>query len=130
MPQRDRSHLVLLFVVLVLSGCRSTPVRPSSFTTVDQPVEVVHKAAVNALVSTGFDVERTEALYIEGYRPRRWGLVAGSGGETVAIWLEWESPSRTRMSIDTGQTFLGGAGQKNWNYEVFNAIHRELERKD
>ena len=85
---------------------------------------------MNALVTTGFDVERTEPLYIEGYRPRRWGLVAGSGGETVAIWLEWESPNRTRMSIDTGQTFLGGAGQKNWNYEVFNAIHRELERKD
>ena len=116
--------------LLLMTGCRSTPTKPGSAALVDRPVEAVQKAAVNELVVTGLDVTRQEPLYVEGYRPRRWGVVVGSGGETVGIWLEPETATRTRVRIDTARTFAGGAGQKIWNQDVLRALERELERKE
>ena len=121
-------HILLLCALSLVAGCRSTPTRPSQFTTMERPLEAVHQAAVSALVVNGFDVERTEPRYLEGRRPRRWGWVSGSGGETVSIWLEPQGGG-TRVGIETGETSLGATGQKNWNNDVLNALRRELERK-
>jgi len=103
---------VLLLGVQALAGCASTPTMPSVEGVIFQtPVDVVQKAGVDALVVTGFDVQRVEPLYIEGFRPRKIGLLVGSGGETVGIWLENLGPSQTRVRVDTAKSFVGIVGQ-------------------
>ncbi|MDP2753621.1 MAG: hypothetical protein Q8P40_04440 [Nitrospirota bacterium] len=62
-------------------------------------IEVVQKAAVDALVVLGFDVKKTEPTYVEGSRPRKIGLFVGSGGETVGIWLESLEPEKTVVRV-------------------------------
>ncbi len=93
-----------------------------------KPVEEVRKAAVNALVVTGFDIEKNEPLYVEGFKPRKIGLIVGSGGETVGIWLESLDPGQTRVRINTAKSSFGILGQKSWNAEVLAAMERELGR--
>ena len=77
---------------------------------------------------TGFDVEKNEPLYVQGFKPRKIGIIVGSGGETVGIWLEAVDPARTRVWISTAKSALGIAGQKSWNAEVLAEMERELAR--
>ena len=95
-----------------------------------KPVADVHKAAVNALVVTGFDVEKDAPLYVQGFKPRKIGLVVGSGGETVGIWLESLDPARTRVRINTAKSSFGILGQKTWNAEILAEMERELGRPE
>ena len=49
--------------VVVAAGCSSTPTKPDTKAVgvvFAKPLDVVQKAAVNALVVTGFDVQKTE----------------------------------------------------------------------
>jgi hypothetical protein len=95
-----------------------------------RPAEDVRKAAANALVVLGFDVQKNEPLYLQGYKPRKVGLVVGSGGETVGIWLESLEPSRTRVRIDTAKSALGILGQRGWSADLLAEMERELGRPE
>ena len=131
MAQRMKA-LTAVFLLLglqALAGCSSTPVQPEMEGVVfESPTEVVQKAGIDALVVTGFDVEKVEPLYIEGFRPRKIGLLVGSGGETVGIWLENLGPSKTRVRVDTAKSFVGIVGQKNWNTEVLAEMIKTLRK--
>ena len=94
--------------------------------------DAVKKAAVIALVANGFNVTKQDARYIEGTRPRPgppvpstprwrewWGL---AGGETTAIWIEALDDTTSRVHVDTVKTFLGLAGQQNWDSEIIIEI--------
>jgi len=110
---------VVLLLVAALTGCASIPTKPEVEGVIFQkPADVVQKAAVDALVVTGFDVKKSDPLYVEGFRPRKVGLFVGSGGETVGIWLESLETSKTRVRVSTAKSLAGVVGQKNWDAEI------------
>jgi hypothetical protein len=122
-------RVALLIGLIVLTGCSSTPSRPQTAGPVfAKPPAVVQKAAVNALVVNGFDVQKDEPLYVQGYKPRKVGVIVGSGGETVGVWLEPVGDDRTRVRVDTAKTFVGMAGQRTWDADILAAMEKELGR--
>jgi len=128
--KRVRAALgIVLLASLVGSGCASTPTKPDTQGVVFQkPTGAVQKAAVDALVVTGFDVKKSEPLYIEGFRPRKFGAMVGSGGETVGVWLESLDSSKTRVRVDTAKSFVGIVGQKNWDAEILAEMEKTLRK--
>ena len=125
-------RIILIGLTLTFAaGCTSTPVAndPAAFDSVfQQPIEKVQIAAVDALVVTGFDLKKQELKYVEGFRPRKIGLIVGSGGETVGIWLTEQGTNKTSVKIDTAKSFVGIIGQKNWNAEIMNEMTRNLAK--
>lgn len=128
MKSINRHILALGVLAAFMTGCASTPKMSDAKvgTVFQQPAAKVQKAAVGALVATGFDIKKQEPTYIEGYRPRKVGLVVGSGGESVGVWLTALSADKTEIKVKTARTFVGGAGQKNWDNEVLSAMTKEL----
>jgi len=126
--------LALSAVVLIgsaLGGCASTPKAPEAAGVVfPQPIAKSQKAAVDALVVLGFDVQKQEAAYVEGFRPRKIGLLVGSGGETVGVWLESVTAERTRVRVDTARSFAGYVGQKKWDSEVLTEMENALGKPE
>ena len=130
-----QKHTFLQMILLTLAsalvaGCASTPVArdATSMTVFQQPIEQVQKAAVDALVVTGFNVAKQELTYVEGFRPRKIGLFVGSGGETVGIWLASQGPNKTEVRVDTAKSFVGIVGQKNWDAEILNEMTKSLTK--
>jgi hypothetical protein len=125
-----QSSMVLLasLAVVLCAGCASTPEANDAKVSgvFDQPVEQVQKAAVDALVVTGFKVNKEQSGYVEGFRPRKVGLFVGSGGETVGVWLMALGPDRTEVRVKTAKSFAGRAGQKNWDDEVLAELSKSL----
>ena len=120
-----------MVVLLSAGACYSTPSRPAyAGPTFPKPAEAARKAAVNALVVLGFDVERNEPLYVQGAKPRKLGLVVGSGSETVGVWLESLESMRTRVTVNTAKSSFGILGQKGWSAEVLAEMERELGRPE
>jgi hypothetical protein len=123
--------MMAVFLVAAVSGCASTPEKPlSAQTTFSKPVAEVQKAAVDALVVNGFDIDKSEPLHVQGSRPHKMGLFVGSGGETVGVWLEPIEPSRTGVRVDTARSFLGIVGQKRWDDDILTEMKRALGREE
>jgi hypothetical protein len=123
--------VVVLPLIVALAGCASTPDKPVSHSAVFlKPAPEVQRAAVDALVELGFDVEKSEQTYVEGFRPRKVGLLVGSGGETVGVWVEPLGPSRTGVRVDTARSFVGIAGQKRWDEEVLDRLEKSLGKRE
>lgn len=112
--------IILCVASALVAGCASTPVASdaTSQTVFAQPIERVQKAAVDALVVTGFDVTKQEPAYVEGFRPRKAGLFVGSGGETVGVWLTEQGPDKTEVKVDTAKSLGGIVGQRTWDTEI------------
>ncbi len=133
-PVREKSQVLavamLLLTSVALAGCATTPARPEAQGVMfPQPTDVVQKAAVDALVVTGFDVQKSDPLYVEGFRPRKLGLLVGSGGETVGVWLEPVGSATTRVRVDTAKSFVGIVGQKNWDEAILEAMEKSLGKR-
>jgi len=122
--------ILLTLASALVSGCASTPVAQDAtpMTVFQQPIEQVQKAAVDALVVTGFNVTKQEPTYVEGFRPRKVGFFVGSGGETVGIWLASQGPNKTEVRVDTAKSFVGIVGQKNWDAEILNEMTKSLTK--
>lgn len=128
---KERTFIQILFFGLVsvlAAGCSSTPsISDTAPVTVYlHPMAQVHKAAVDALFVAGFEVTKQEPAYVEGFRPRRFGMAVGSGGETVGVWLADKGPSTTEVRIDTAKSAVGLVGQKDWNDAVLKEITKSL----
>jgi len=120
-----------MVAIALTAGCASTPSMPSGSSTVfGKPSAVVQKAAVDSLVVTGFEIQKTEPLYVQGFRPHRVGVVVGSGGETVGVWLERLGDSRTGVRVDTARSMLGLAGQRVWNEDILNEMSKTLGKPE
>ncbi len=117
-------------ILAMMVGCASTPVASDATpgTVFEQPIVQVQKAAVDALVVTGFDVAKQELTYVEGFRPRKIGLFVGSGGETVGIWLTEQGPNQTAVKVDTARSLAGIVGQKIWNTDIMNEMTKSLTK--
>lgn len=94
--------------------------------TFNQPLPAVKNAALDALSTTGFDVEKNESNYVQGFRPHKIGLFVGSGGETVGVWFEPTSERSTKVKVDTARSFVGIVGQKPWNAEILSEMQKAL----
>ena len=117
-------------LMVLIAGCSSTPKATDAKVSAvfQQPIEKAQKAAVDALTLTGLAVKKQEPTYVEGTRPRKIGVFVGSGGETVGVWLTAQSVDRTEVKVKTAKTFVGGAGQKNWDAEVMAEITKKLNK--
>lgn len=82
-------------------------------------------AAVSALKLHGFDIKSETDTHIEGKRPNKVGLAVGSGGEKILVDLK-ASGDATEVRVETKKTFVGYAGQKNWDAPVHEAIADKL----
>ena len=120
--------MALAGLLSLMVGCSSTPkvADAKAGSVFQQPIEKTQKASVDALTVIGFDIKKQEPTYVEGTRPRKIGLIVGSGGETVGVWLTATSPERTEVKVKTAKTFVGGAGQKNWDSAVLDEMTKTL----
>ena len=87
-------------------------------TTFSRPLAQVQDAAVRALTSVGCRMEKKESYFISGSRPHKVGLLLGSGGETVKVFMVPQSGKLTNVWVDTDLSFVGIAGQQGWNEQV------------
>lgn len=126
MIERYFRYVIVCMTLGLVAGCASPAIKDATGNILQQPIKQVHQAAVDALVVTGFDIEKQEPKYIEGFRPRKIGLIVGSGGETVGVWLDELEPNKTRISVDTAKSTLGILGQKNWDTEIMNEITKSF----
>jgi len=129
---------ILFFTALAFAGCSAAPAEKEaqgSATPTKQEVkgivfprtaDDVQKAAANALVVKGFEIQKEEPLYVEGARPRTLGILAA---ETVGVWLESLGPSRTRVRIETAKSAVN-IGQKNWDAAVLEEMERALGKRE
>lgn len=92
----------------------------------DATPEAVHKAATDALAVIGCEIKKDEPTQLEGYRKHKVGLFVGSGGETVVVSITAQAEGKTNVDIRTKRTFVGGAGQKNWDQPVLDEIRKSL----
>ncbi len=121
--------ITLFLITVTIVSCASTPKKPevSSGIVFDQSLEKARQAVIDTLVVTGFDIKKQEDFYIEGFRPRKFGLVVGSGGETVGVWLESLDENRTKVLVKTAKSLAGIVGQKNWDENILNELRKTIQ---
>lgn len=83
-----------------------------------QPIARVNEAAVRALFSVGCEVKHKETYFASGVRHHKMGVFIGSGGETVKVFMIPQGDKVTNVWVDTDLSFVGMAGQQNWNKQV------------
>lgn len=90
------------------------------------PVEKVREAGLRSLTFVGCKVDQQEPYYLKGSRPHKMGLLVGSGGEKVKIFLYPKAENETQVWVDTDLTFVGMAGQQGWNKQVLDEMQNIL----
>jgi hypothetical protein len=91
----------------------------------EAPMAKVREQAVNALTVLGCEFKKQLPDYLEGKRSRKIGVMVGSGGETLRVWLS-EVEGKTEVRVSTDKTFVGGAGQKNWDKEIIEELKKGM----
>jgi hypothetical protein len=94
--------------------------------TLDATPEATHKAAADALAVIGCEIKKDDPTHLEGVRKHKIGAFVGSGGETVSVSITTQAEGKTNVDIRTKRTFVGGAGQKNWDQPVLDEIRKSL----
>jgi hypothetical protein len=94
--------------------------------TLDHPIQVAQKAAVNALTVIGCTIKKEDPTYVEGKREHKIGVFVGSGGETVSVTLTPAGDGKVSVNIRTKKSFVGMAGQKNWDQPVLDEMLKSL----
>ena len=93
-----------------------------------QPLEKAREAALRALTFVGCEIKKQEPFFVSGRRPNKMGLFVGSGGETVKVFLYPKSETETEVWVDTDLSFVGMAGQQNWNKQVLGEMTNLLNK--
>lgn len=94
--------------------------------TYNASLDTTRDAAVAALKLTGFNIKSAEGTTVTGSRPHKIGLLVGSGGEKITVTLSSVSKASTSVNVRTEKTFVGIAGQKNWDDEVIASMNESL----
>ena len=120
--------LALGALISLVAGYTSTATAADSRSnaTFNQPIAKVQKAALDALSVIGCDVKKQEPTLVEGVRPHKMGLLVGSGGENVRIWLTARGARSTDVKVKTSKSFVGIAGQKTWDSAVLAEMKKSL----
>jgi hypothetical protein len=126
---------LLAIAGIMMAGCASTSEQKAASApkgdapvVFDQSIATTQQAAVNALAVIGCDIKKQEPTYVEGHRPNKIGLVVGSGGETVKVWLDAAAPEKTSVKVQTKKSLVGLAGQKNWDKQVLDEMTKSLAK--
>ena len=93
-----------------------------------KPIAEVRGAALRSLSFVGCKIERQEDFYVTGKRPNKFGFFVGSGGETVKVFLYPASTNTTHVWVDTDLSFVGIAGQQNWNKQAVAEMRNILDK--
>jgi hypothetical protein len=124
---------LLLTVVLAGVGCvSSVPDKPRVRNAIyPKPAGQVQKAVVESLGMMGFDIKKAGPTYVEGFKPRKVGVV-DSGGETVGVWIDRLGPSRTGVRVSTTRSLLGVAlpTQKRYEEDILYELEEFLGRTE
>jgi len=88
--------------------------------------EEVKTATLVAMKKIGFTIKKDEGMMIEGKRSNKVGLMVGSGGEKMKSEIIPLEGGMTAVNVRTKKTFVGIAGQKNWDDEVMELIAEAL----
>jgi hypothetical protein len=117
-----------LFLATLTVGCASTPEQEDleQEYIFENSLTETNRAAVDALTVLGFEIEETTDNYVQGHRPHKVGLLVGSGGETVGLWLESVSDQETKVKVDTAKSFVGYVGQEDWDEEIIVEMKKFL----
>jgi hypothetical protein len=135
--------LATCWLALLFAGCATTSsragaemskeeilnhedVKGKTPTVFQQPLDKVREATLRALSFVGCEIKKQQTYYIEGHRPEKMGLFVGSGGETVQVFLYPQADNETHVWVDTDMSFLGIAGQRDWNDKVIAELYRIL----
>lgn len=84
--------------------------------------EDVKAATIAAMQKYNFNFKNTDGMSLEGKRSNKVGLMVGSGGEKMKAEITALSDGMTEVHVQTKKTFVGIAGQKNWDDEVMEMI--------
>jgi hypothetical protein len=92
-----------------------------------KPSDAVQKAAVDALVAMGFEIKKSEPLYVEGFRRQ-----SQDRGQRppVGIWLEQIDSSRTKVLVNYAKYLGILPWPKTWNEEIFGELDYLLKKLD
>ena len=124
------SSFVRIMTVTAVMGCFMPMAAQAADSgvqaTLDAAPAAVHKAAADALAVIGCEIKKDEPNLVEGVRTRKVGVFVGSGGETVVVSIAVQAEGKTNVDIRTKRTFVGGAGQKNWDQPVLDEIRKSL----
>ena len=123
-----------VFFAIVLLGlataCGSTVSKGSTDTkterTFNYPLSQVQAAAKDALQANGFQVTGEEPGFLTGHRPNQVGLLVGSGGENIGVWLSQVGDNQTKVAVVTKLTVMGVVGQHSWDDPVLKSIDERL----
>jgi hypothetical protein len=88
--------------------------------------EDVKAATIAAMQKYNFNFKNTDGMSLEGKRSNKVGLMVGSGGERMKAEITVLSDGMTEVHVQTKKTFVGIAGQKNWDDEVMELIVESL----
>lgn len=133
MGSKNLMHVLALVAVMTFAGAaqaaknidENSPPDGAPNATFEQSMSVVQEQAVNALTVLGCEFKKQLPNYLEGKRVRKVGVFVGSGGETLRVWLA-EANGKTEVRVNTNKTFVGGAGQKNWDNQIIEEITKGL----
>jgi hypothetical protein len=127
MSIRFRAALSLLSVSLAFVSVPAFAADAGVTTVYDKPIAVARKAAEDALATIGvMKLKKSEPELLEGQRSRKVGAFVGSGGEILTVTLKSLDANRTEVTVKTKKTFVGMAGQKNWNEPLTGEISKLL----
>lgn len=90
------------------------------------PVEDVRVATLAAMKKYGFEMKDESGNEFKAKRSNKVGLVVGSGGERMLASVNPLDDGTVEVRVQTKKTFVGIAGQKNWDDEVMDAIKESL----
>ena len=118
--------LFLAAVLVILHAGVAAAADDGVQATLDHPIQVAQKAAVNALTVIGCTIKKEDPTYVEGKREHKVGVFVGSGGETVSVTLTPAGDGKVSVNIRTKKSFVGMAGQKNWDQPVLDEMLKSL----
>lgn len=113
---RVPSALTVLVATAVLGTGIAAAADRGVQATFNQPLPVVHKAAVDALASIGATIGNNEPTAVDGKRP-------GKGGETVAVQLADIGDGKVLVDVRTSKAT---GSQKSWDQPVISAMTKTL----
>ncbi len=120
--------LVLICVVFFGTACAATPMKTSSLPSklYDVSTEKAHNAVVVAFQNLGLEIfkENKTNGYVEG--GRKPGFARGA--ETVGVFIESQSNSNTKISIDNRKLMWGYAFAVDWTDKLFKQIDAQLKK--
>jgi hypothetical protein len=134
-----RTIVLVIASIMILAGCASTgtesgmsqeevrnKVKGMSSMTFAQPLSRVRDAALRALTTVGCEIHQKQDYFVSGNRPHTFGLIVGSGGETVQIYMLPQSEKSTQVWVNTNKTLFGIAGQRNWDERTLKEMKNLL----